>query len=653
MKQRSKFVIISILVIAIIDIFISYEISISKKVNNYGFTGYKDVQSINYTEMKNGTVLTQTFTGRYENLNCITIGFSDIISKDTNIKQSIIIGIRDLKTGEKLAENEVLMNHIREEKNYNLKFKTQKQSKDRQYEIYVKCANENDNELLYTTKYYNYDVYEEGSLKIDGKETGFDLDFKDVYLNTKKILYLYAILVALNIMMFAISYCIYKQKSISPEKMLIALLPMFAILMCLTITMGNGKDEAAHFYRIYDISQGNLITKKYQDKALAYIPEAAKDVFYYRRGTYEDLINRVGKTSIEKGTILISIPASAVYSPLQYIPQVAGVTISKLITKDPVIISYAGRLFNMMACIAFLYFTIKIAPFGKNIFLILSFLPATVAGISTLSADGITISLCFLFIAYVLRLAFKEGVSVGKRDLLLLGVFSIFIAACKIVYLPLLGLLLIIPKEKWGGIKKKAINISLLWLLGIIISVSWLSVASGMLAIDRNGDSIIKLATILENPFKYLQTIISTIPYNIEAYINSMFGGDIEHDGILIFHMTPYILMFLSIGVSFMDKDIKSIQINNFQKAIIILVCLAVMLLIFTSLYLQWTEYGVNYIKGIQGRYFIPFLPLVLILLGRINFEGRYAEEVATKVVGITTTILQIGIVMLIVLFHI
>lgn len=174
-----------------------------------------------------------------------------------------------------------------------------------------------------------------------------------------------------------------------------------------------------------------------------------------------------------------------------------------------------------------------------------------------------------------------------------------------------------------------------------------------MLAIDRNGDSIIKLSTILENPFKYLQTIIYTIPYNIEKYINSMFGGDIEHDGTLIFHMIPYVFMFLSVGVAFMDKDIKNIQINNFQKAIIILVCLAIMFLIFTSLYLQWTEYGVNYVKGIQGRYFIPFLPLVLILIGRINFEGKYTEVVATKAIGTTTIIIQISILMLIILFHI
>ena len=77
------------------------------------------------------------------------------------------------------------------------------------------------------------------------------------------------------------------------------------------------------------------------------------------------------------------------------------------------------------------------------------------------------------------------------------------------------------------------------------------------------------------------------------------------------------------------------------------------MFLIFTSLYLQWTEYGVNYVKGIQGRYFIPFLPLVLILIGRINFEGKYTEVVATKAIGTTTIIIQISILMLIILFHI
>jgi len=652
MKKKTKFAIISILVILIINIMVLYEISLSKRINHYGFEKPEELESVDFTEVRDNQVMTQKFVGKYENLNKITVRFSDVFSNPKVIHQKVILGVKDLQTGEVLNEQEVLVSHIRIEKDYALNFKMQKDSKGRDYEIYLKYIDLKDEELVYTIRYYDENVYEESNLKIDDKETNFDLDFQDIYLDKEKVSHLYIILGILDVVIFAIAYYIYQDKKITPEKVFLEVLPVFAILLCLTITMGNGKDEASHLYRAYEISEGTFITKILRGSAVTKIPKSLRDVPYYRLESYKNLATMIDST-IEGEKIYMHINSSAVYSPVQYIPHATGIALAKLFTNSPVIITYVGRIFNMIVCIAVLYFAIKLTPVGKNIFLVLSILPITVSGIATLSADGLTTSMCFLFIAYILRLAFKQEVRVRKRDLVLLGILTIFISLCKIVYLPLIGLLLIIPKEKWGGRTDKIIKIASLWVLGIISSFMWLSIASGVLSIDRNGDSMIKLAIILENPFRYIQTILYTIPYQIEGYINSMFGGDIEYDSILIFHLIPYILMFLTIAVTFMDRKIKEIKMSKFQKIIIILVCLAIIFLIFTSLYMQWTEYGVNYVKGVQGRYFIPFLPLIFILFGRIKFEGKYTEEFATKLVGIVGIMMQIYVIMLVILNHI
>ena len=652
MKPNIKFIIFSAIIVLIINIFIGYEIYISDRIYEYGQENDTEVESIDFTEVKEGFELTQEFVGKYDNLNRITINFSNIFYDSKTASQSMLVGIRNIESGKIISEQEVLLNHIRVEKGYKFEFEKQEDSKGKIYQIYVKCNKLNVDEPIYTVKYYDTDIYEETNMKVNGKNTKFDLDFQDAYINKGKLTCLYAVMVSLDIIMFVIAYSIYTDKKISTEKVFLKVIPVFAILLCLSITMGNGKDESSHLYRAYEISEGTFVTKIIQGSAITRIPETIKDIPYCRMGTYEELLDMF-KKSIDGEKVYMIINSSAVYSPIQYIPHATGILFAKLFTNDSLIITYAGRIGIIIACIAILYLAIKTAPFGKNVFLVLSMLPITVAGIATLSADGLTTSVCFLFIAYILKLAFDSNKKIRKRDLILLGILTVFISLCKIVYLPLIGLLLIIPKEKWGGKTDKSVKIATLWLLGICASLIWLSIASGVLSIDRNGDSIIKLGLILENPFRYIQTILHTIFYQLEVYINSMFGGDIEYDSVLIFPLIPYILMFLTIAVTFMDEKIKKIQISTFQKIIIVLVCLAIVFLTFTSLYLQWTEYGLDYVKGVQGRYFIPFLPLVFILLGRIKFKGEYTEESATKLVGIVGAIMQICVVMLIMLQHI
>lgn len=652
MKLNIKYIIVSIVIILLINIFIGYEIWISDRVYDYGQTGNGKVESIDFTEVKEGVELTQKFVGKHNNLNRVIINFSDIFSNSKNTSQSMIVGIKDVESGENISEEEVLLNHIRVEKAYKFEFEKQKDSKGKTYELYVKCTELTGEELVYTVKYYKTDMYKESNLRIDGKDTSFDLDFQDVYINQGKVTCLYIVMIILDIIMFVISYSIYRDKKVSTEKVFLKIIPIFALLLCLFITMGNGKDESSHLYRAYEISEGTFVTRIIKGNAIAIIPDGIKNIPYYRLGTYETVLDMFGG-NIEGKEIYININTTALYSPVQYIPQATGMALSKLFTSDPVIITYAGRIGNMMACIAILYLAIKITPIGKNIFMVLSMLPITVAGIATLSADGLTTSVCFLFIAYVLRLAFDSEAKIRKRDLIFLGILSIFISLCKIVYLPLIGLLLIIPREKWNGKTDKIVKIVTLWTIGIITNLIWLSIASEILSMDRNGDSIIKLGIVLENPFRYIQIILHTIVYYVDEYIKSIFGGDIKYELASAIQFSPYILMFLTIAITFMDETIKKIKISIFQKVIIILVCLAIIFLTFTSLYLQWTEYGLNYVKGVQGRYSIPFLPLVFILLGRIKFKGEYTEESATKLIGIVGAIMQICVVMLVMLQHI
>ena len=60
---------------------------------------------------------------------------------------------------------------------------------------------------------------------------------------------------------------------------------------------------------------------------------------------------------------------------------------------------------------------------------------------------------------------------------------------------------------------------------------------------------------------------------------------------------------------------------------------LTIVLLIFTSLYIQWTAVGAPVIDGVQGRYFLPILLLVPIALCRGKNKKTHVTLISERAV--------------------
>ena len=110
--------------------------------------------------------------------------------------------------------------------------------------------------------------------------------------------------------------------------------------------------------------------------------------------------------------------------------------------------------------------------------------------------------------------------------------------------------------------------------------------------------------------------------------------------------------MAIYLFVAISDKDLKN-KFKPYQLVWITLVTIAVIGLIFTSLYVQWTTVGKESISGVQGRYFLPILPLVMLLIGSVlKIQTTYKTENINKFVAISTLILQIYTISQIIIVH-
>lgn len=97
----------------------------------------------------------------------------------------------------------------------------------------------------------------------------------------------------------------------------------------------------------------------------------------------------------------------------------------------------------------------------------------------------------------------------------------------------------------------------------------------------------------------------------------------------------PLILGLLFVYINISDETMRK-KLNKYQTIIIALIILAIIGLIFTSLYIQWNNEADKTIRGVQGRYFIPIIPLCTILVcSKLKFKTEHTENELTKITGI------------------
>ena len=392
-------------------------------------------------------------------------------------------------------------------------------------------------------------------------------------------------------------------------------------------------DEIMHWYKIYDISQGNIMPNTVEGIPIGQMPGGLEldigqlDINYTNIGSmYQKQVDET-----EKG-FFINLSTTSVYNPMVYAPQVVGTVIADIFSDRPLIMMYSARIFNLLFSLAILYTAVKIIPFGKRIMILLTAIPVAAASFASMSPDAITIAISYLLIAYVLKVLYEKDKKIERKDKIIISILSIVIALCKIVYLPLAGLILLLPKDKYKNRKEQIITNITVMGLAILANLVWLGISSQYLVNFKGGAPAIQVQDILTNPLEYLQTMLVTINVYIRQYINELFGVGVGADLHLeLYSLLPMIIFGLYIFETISDNGMKK-QFNLYQKIIIGLIALATIGLIFTSLYVQWTPINHIYVSGVQGRYFLPILPIISFLIGNSDkIKSKYDENKHNK----------------------
>lgn len=437
------------------------------------------------------------------------------------------------------------------------------------------------------------------------------------------------------------------------ENLFLAIALIFGILFTVIIAPFHAESEPQHYYRSYQISEGKLIADKkivdcYGQQFETYLPSTTcvggmlpKSILKTAKITegIEFRKNPIKKQNIQNIIALLNLPLNSnnrvflrfpnisLFFPITHSPQAFGMAIGRLFNLSPLVLLYMGRICNLLVWTLLVYLAIKIIPFYKWLLLLLALTPMSIFQASSVSGDALTNGLAFLLITFIMKTACEKEKQITKSEIFILALLSLLMSLCKLAYCPILFLLWAIPLQRFRNKKQYFITLSAIILFSLAAVVSWLVITRHLnvpLRLDTpNLTTEQRLDYLASQPWKLLVLIGNTLRVHgltyLEQYLGGMGWGETKMP---IWHMVSYGLVLLGVAACSHEKDI---AISVRQKAIIFSIVVTNIVLIFTLLYITWTSLDSDVIQGIQGRYFIPFSPLVFFLLYnqkiKLNFQ--------------------------------
>lgn len=330
---------------------------------------------------------------------------------------------------------------------------------------------------------------------------------------------------------------------------------------------------------------------------------------------------------------------------------------------------FLGRLTNLVFFAFLAAWAVKRTPVAKAVFASVALLPMTLHLAASYSRDSNLLALCLLFAALVLDLAFGPREQIGWKQLILPALAGLLIVPSKIVYFPLALLVFLIPAARLGRFSKafKGGFLALCLVIfffnagGQVILNDFMSgntqVAAGAASTSVSAetaetaqstaepaqsapesaaqstvseqesseeavapqteeapvqdDSVCyTLPYILSHPLDTLELAIRSVVENGDHYVKTLIGGTLSYfdPGVQIAWTWVAALMILLV-LAWLQPGF---ELPVWAKAVCLLIGLACCGLAVLGC-ISWTPTYYTTIYGLQGRYFLPVLSLLLL----------------------------------------
>lgn len=394
-------------------------------------------------------------------------------------------------------------------------------------------------------------------------------------------------------------------------------------------------DEPTHFYRAYALSEGEPWAQGEGEELGAALPASLEELGTDLLG---DLPFRPGRTIApekilralrvpleEERRAFIDYRTSAQFTLVPYLPQAAGIAIARGLGAPALGLLYAARLANLLVATALIAAGLRRLPSYSWLLTLLALTPMALFLRASVSADALSTALAFLLAGTVARLAWGKEEPGGWREVAVATACAAALCLSKPVYLPLAGLVVLIPAARLPG-GRRAPALALVALITAAAFLLALATASAVDVPVRPGSPVDRDRQIqdsLTDPVRVAGILTNDYLRQGDRYVAQIVG----QLGWLDTNLPRPLLWGYVIALALLAlcDSRREVDVKPWQRAPLGLIVLATVALVSASQYAAWTPYGADFVEGIQGRYFIPLAPAAAWLLHTRRFAADQA----------------------------
>ncbi|MCM1257572.1 MAG: DUF2142 domain-containing protein [Roseburia sp.] len=335
--------------------------------------------------------------------------------------------------------------------------------------------------------------------------------------------------------------------------------------------------------------------------------------------------DRLKDSFFEKGreTGTIEVERFDTQAPVvTYLPGMAGIMLGRALGLNGVNVIVLGRFFSILFYLFTMYWVIRLMPMGKAAAFILAILPMTIQQCCSYSYDSVVIESAFLYLAVLFGLIYKDE-PIRRWQVVLYVLFMVILSICKGgTYMPLCLLTMLIPisrfrdkKQKWifvGVMAFVAIAAFLSSTLGYVLYVAAPTeeqAANSYLAGEAYG-----AAGLLREPLIFIYLSVRTLFLSGDGFLETMLGMQLGWLNIFVSRIVIYGLLLLMVLSVLTCENQEDMKVTFWQKIFYALVAFMPLGMVLVSMFMSWTPKNSTEIAGIQGRYLLPALPVLLLL---------------------------------------
>jgi uncharacterized membrane protein len=422
-----------------------------------------------------------------------------------------------------------------------------------------------------------------------------------------------------------------RQRPPRAEHAFAAVALLFGIAVAFVTPPFDSPDEPRHLQRAWLLSQGRIALPGAAPSSGGAVPESLMRLHPpYTRGT-NACRHRPAElwatlaTPLEPERTSDEIRTPILYGPIGYLPQALALAPARWLGAGAGSLLYVARLANLAAFVGLCALAVACAPARRLVLASAALLPMSLFEASTVSADAMTNALALLLLALVLRTASRGRDRVRAWELAgIIGLICL-LGLGKPGYSLLALLVVAIPAECFGDVTRRRWVVAVAMAAGLIVPAAWWAAVQHTGPFPYPGaDPAAQLAGLLRAPWQLAGAVAATLGERALDFARATIGvlGRLD----VVLPPAAYLgWSGLLLAVSGVDGA-RSPRLDARSRVSIAVVGAAGAVAISALLYISATPPGASRVVGIQGRYFLAFVPLALVGLPVLREVGEAAR---------------------------